>query len=302
MPVKRKRVVRKRKRVVRKPRRGGRKGGRLITHNFFPVGRKGLMWPDRLRTRCYWASTITYTIGFTAGVNDYIYTVFRANSIYDPDFTTGAGQNSCADYATLTQIYRQYRVLSSSIRVTPIPGAADSSITAKCRYILSPSSVHSHPSGGPEGLILQERSKEQYAVQQYTGRKGESIYMRNTIASIEKTDPLIIKTGELWSAYMGYNPERESYYLLGIQNMSSTTNFAGKFRVEMWFDTEIYDKYPASVSDTVPGAGNTGPTGAGLVQYTVVPDRVGTTGEQGAAWQTADPTHNKAIKEALAGS
>lgn len=69
--------------------------------------------PIALRTKLRYFAIGTLTAG---GANTYVETVFRSNSLYDPDFT-GVGVQP-AGFAALATLYLKYRVLGATVNLT----------------------------------------------------------------------------------------------------------------------------------------------------------------------------------------
>ncbi len=96
-----------------KPKRKRKKGPKI-----------GALLKPKLMVKLRYVDTITIaTAG--AGVNSH---VFRANSIFDPDLTSVGHQPLLHDeYAAL---YERYRVVSSTIKVTPVTSSLTSQVPA----------------------------------------------------------------------------------------------------------------------------------------------------------------------------
>ncbi len=84
----------------------------------------GALLNPKLKVKLRYVDTITIAVA-SAAINNH---VFRANSIFDPDLTATGHQPLLHDtYATL---YERYRVLSSTIKVTPITTSSSTIVPA----------------------------------------------------------------------------------------------------------------------------------------------------------------------------
>ena len=89
-----------------------------------PQPQVGAILKPKLMVKLRYVDTITIAVA-SAAINNH---VFRANSIFDPDLTSTGHQPLLHDlYSTL---YERYRVVSSTIKVTPVTTSLTSGIPA----------------------------------------------------------------------------------------------------------------------------------------------------------------------------
>lgn len=102
-------------RARRGPRRAFKKRsfrrGIRVTAN---LSKTALVRPDRLIVKLPWTQNYIYGTNTTTTTNK----AFRLNSIWDPDFASGLGQNSAMGLVQWQSFYTRYRVYGASVDVT----------------------------------------------------------------------------------------------------------------------------------------------------------------------------------------
>lgn len=180
--------------------------------------------------------------GVYAATGPFIY-AFRANSIYDPDYTGTGGQPLGRDqWATL---YSKYRVFASKIEVkacnidstnaTIMAIIPDNSLTltyttlAVSEYPRSRTFVMAPCNGGRSAIIGRHKCKI------------------NHIAGLTSTQ---FKGDPDWASVMGSNPINTVYWNIVFQNLESNTTATGKqqMRAKVTYYVELFDRVELTAS------------------------------------------------------
>lgn len=78
-----------------------------------PRGPTGKTFPVTMTTDMIWAKADSQNLSVAGN-----YTLLiRANSVYDPEYSTGAGQLSCNGLGTMTQLYGKYHVTAVTFEI-----------------------------------------------------------------------------------------------------------------------------------------------------------------------------------------
>lgn len=140
--------IQPKKSKARKYRRGRLRRRRL---SYLPVGG----YPDRFLCRLRYVETNSYN----AGVGSFSENIFRANGIFDPNYTGGGHQPSNRD--SWAARYDRYTVLSSKITVTWVPTTstplAIPSTVVVCLSEAGTNVTTAHGAGGIDNVLEQPR-------------------------------------------------------------------------------------------------------------------------------------------------
>jgi len=193
--------------------------------------------PDVMRVRMEYADGLALSGGGIAGLN---VNVYRANSLFDPDFTGGGGQPLGRDQ--WAAFYRRYRVLACHVEWTPM--ADTSGVVFTCGIT-------------PLNTSGSLSSSQAYEAAAYTKRKA----IGNTNATGVKKITFYSTTdkqrgmpyngtrmnGEL-SALMGGNPIDAWYVHVWAKTDDGSLTWTVAGTVKLTYDVELYDRETLPVS------------------------------------------------------
>lgn len=178
--------------------------------------------PDKYFTKVRYSNWISNPSGGITGVFD---NVFRANNVYDPDFTgTGIGVSG---FTELASIYSRYRVYASKIRVS-IKSLSDTSSTGDGVILLVPDRSFT----GYSMATMINRQAIPFAV---TGQMNRGVNGNNPLVlkSFRKTKNIYGETDIDDDAYTGTTagtaPTSEWYWhiVVGRSDQSSISAYPG---------------------------------------------------------------------------
>lgn len=201
-PTKKAKTYRKRKQIV--PRKIP--GGRL----FDPTS-------DNLKVRMRYVKLVE--LSAVIDNQDMAYHVFRANSVWDPDYT-GVGRKALG-MKYYQDLYNKYRVLNASIKVTP----ADNNQKGMFFIFKSPRNVLS--STDFETTI----EKKETVVKSLRDESG-SLWHRFNMREDKNLE------SEPWTG-IGYNPTADWFFFVGHNSLNVSS-----LLVEIFYDVELSDRKP----------------------------------------------------------
>lgn len=203
------------RRRSRKKKRG-KPSGFLQNPTLFPARKRGIMVFDNLANLQPAASAPAYN-------------TYRANSLYDPDFT-GVG-TTASGYATMSGVYNKYRVISCQADIVwsnPNPTNAIAFVCANPLNTVGTSyatiMAQKHVWTGPLGNVNGPHLKHS---------------CRFSIASIYGSTAAAVMTEDDFASVVGANPNNAVFLHVGVMN-STTTAFAApvQLQVRLCFDVE----------------------------------------------------------------
>lgn len=180
--------------------------------------------------------TITSTTGTPA------HQVFRANSIYDPDFTGGGHQPYLHDQ--MANLYNRYRVHACSIKV--VFQTTTSAIPAMLVVNADRDSAAPYTSG-LFNIMEYNRRKAKYSFT--SGYQGEArAVVKMFKVSKDALQCKDISDQEDASALFGGNPAEPWYYHVSLQAQNGASTVAGNMTVILKYYVELYDPLNAEPS------------------------------------------------------
>lgn len=136
--------------------------------------------PKSKLVRCRWAGTYSFDASAAAAAAHN----FRANTLYDPDFTTAGANGTPSGVSLLSQSYSTYVVLGSKIRIEVVPTSGGTGIP--CQIFLAKVQGYSSTrlssifaADGIPGLLVQPRCKRLAFASQ-----GSGGYFRRSVLSM----------------------------------------------------------------------------------------------------------------------
>jgi len=165
--------------------------------------------------------------------------VFRGNSLYDPDYTTGGIQPYGHDQ--WSQFYEYYTVYGSSIKATLFP----STNTYQAYDIaVVPSSETTATSAATLTAPIEEMPYSRYrTVTSYnTGTKSSIVRHYMSTAKIFGANPLAIKTEDSYSAVYNANPASIWYWLVYTQPSDEATANSNNITITITYYCEYSDR------------------------------------------------------------
>jgi hypothetical protein len=193
-------------------------------------------FPDRQRVTLRYVTNVSQTANATVG-SDY---VFRANSVFDPDWTSTGGQP--ANYDDFSAIYLRYRVWGSTFR-WHIANTASGTLDMSSLVI------------GPRHngtAIVSRTNQENFQAQPYTQYQKSIIYRNGTNStsgsmSMTTRKFLGLTTSEFegndeLTSLVSTNPLHEWFWhcSIGMDDQSSTCQHFANYVVE--YDVEFFDR------------------------------------------------------------
>ncbi len=194
-----------------------------------PRGYTAAAFPVALKTKLNYFTIGTLVAG---GANTWTETVFRTNSVYDPDFTlTGA---SPSGFGALATLYNRYRVMGGLWTITVVndTGATVNVCVVEADYSTTYSNIISAAQQGCSKCgILSDQS----------GGRNQWTWKRNIkpwkVLGVTK-ERYMIDDG--FAAAVSTNPTIASYLHLGIQSVTSTAQ--AQTTVHVVFDVVFFDR------------------------------------------------------------
>lgn len=163
------------------------------------------MFPPEIITTLRYASRIGLAPASTVvGLYDY-----RGNSVYDPDATGTGGQP--AIYAQLALIYRQYNVLSSSIKVIPISAASTNAVWDIC---VIPTLAQTDITGSN---TMEELRSMKYSRYRMLNNQAGTPVIKSSMktSNIYGVTDAAVKTEEEYTSVTTTNPANEWFWTIG---------------------------------------------------------------------------------------
>lgn len=186
-------------------------------------------FPDKYKTKLRYVDNLQ----ISGAAQQY---TFRANSLFDPDFTSTGHQPFY--YDQLIAVYEKYRVYETSIKLTIINSASSPAFavcipTSQIPTITSLSQAEELADAITAGPIPTNNFKtvilrKSMTTKEVLGLTGGQIY------------------DDTWAAVFNANPIDLWYYALYFSPASSSLNLT--LRVELHFSCEFYDRAPVSLS------------------------------------------------------
>lgn len=194
-----------------------------------PRGYGSAAFPVALRTKLRYATYGTLAAG---GTNAWTETVFRTNSVYDPDFTlTGA---SPSGFGALATLYNRYRVLSGDWSVTFVndTGATVNVATVETDASTTFSNIIS---------ATQQGFSRQSALSDQSGGRNQWIWRHRIkpwkVLGVTKQRYM---NDDGFAAAVSTNPSLTSFLHLGCQSVTSTAQV--QTAVIVVFDVVFFDR------------------------------------------------------------
>lgn len=187
------------KRKRRGRRRGGKSNGFLATPTLFPARRVGTMVYDGLFNISPAASAAAYN-------------TFRANSVYDPDFT-GVG-TTVSGYTPMATVYNRYRVLSCRADIT---WSNPNAVNGLAFLIATPANTV----GTSYAAILAQK----YSWTKQLGNVNGphlSHSVKFTTAEVYGTTSQAVMSEDDFAGLTGGNPNNAVFLHIGVMNSTST--------------------------------------------------------------------------------
>lgn len=181
--------------------------------------------------------TGTHTITADGGTNFGSETVYRLNSLYDPDLTNAGHQPYGFD--TLTSIYAKYKVTGVSVRITVTDPSADGLAIG---YILQPST-----SGTTlQGMNMARAKETPFVTTKYinnTGRQITSLGFRAPIYKVEGITKLQY-AADLTNFGAAYNADPASTPYIRFAALDTNNNLTAtmKVRITLIYTARFWDR------------------------------------------------------------
>lgn len=222
--------------------------------------------PDIYRCKLRYVRTFT----ISAGTNIYSETVFRANSPYDPEYSSGPTQVTAYDYAVMSTLYNYYRVYASSMQAK---FNADGTLTTSNR--IGRAVIYaSNASAGVSSITDAKAQRIQVAkdIITYAAGKQATLYKKASIARILGVKPMVVSIDTDYQAGVDSNPLKSAYWIVGYLNdgdspadisMEITMDFWVEFFLPRLSYCTAFPSGNGSVGETGP-IGVTGQFGIGL--------------------------------------
>jgi len=157
--------------------------------------------------------------------------VFRANSLFDPDFTgTGAQPYNFDDWSTF---YNRYRVHACGIRVTAASNVAP---TQNWGVVVCPSNAST--SIAPADMIASPGAKSAALGASYTSGLPAVLELHSTTQAALGE---LVREG-LQAQVTASPADIWFYHIVIFSDDGVDTSWAGYLKVEMFFDVEFYDR------------------------------------------------------------
>jgi len=188
--------------------------------------------PDRALVKLSFGQTITRSA--TAGFLNYIY---RANSIYDPQFTVGGA--TVQGLQEWSAFYSKYRVHASSIQIT----VDNSVIGTGCYYALVPSPDATLPIlSGPSEFDLLPRAKSGFVSGSTGGIAVNRMKHFITTAASAGVRRSHVKDEDDFAALTNANPAFPVYWHVLLASTSSGINTAFVLNVKIKYYVEFFGR------------------------------------------------------------
>lgn len=187
---------------------------------------RGVGYPDRIVTKLKYVDSFGLS---SSPVANYIY---RGNSLYDPDVTTGGHQPLF--YDQYIAVYEKYRVFGSSIRIQVVNES-----TVPAYVIITPST--SPVTLTTVSAILEQNRASSLRVILPNGYNSSS---QKRYCSTKQATGVTYKEilDQDYAATYGANPINLWYWNLFAESIDNTTNLSLRFIVTITFYCEFFDR------------------------------------------------------------
>ncbi len=205
--------------------------------------------PDKLlrkkfKTRLHYVDTVSIDAGAAAITSH----VFRANGIFDPDFTGTGHQPLLRD--EFAALYAEYRVTWAKIKVTPLTSGTANVIPALWGVMQKANSALDYSLA--TSVIEDKSNKTGYSVHfGVTSTEGAYGNKRNAITRVFNAKRLMQPSGFNVSHPVGGDPgvgETDNYFHIWVGSILGNNPGALAFLVELTYDVTFSDPIVATPS------------------------------------------------------
>lgn len=149
------------------------------------------------------------------GIGPLPYTVFRANSVYDPDFT-GVGGSAAMGFDQMASFYERYVVLGSKITVQVATESAGNGFNYMCGVYLEDNSTFPYSSW--EGLREAKKGQSKLICHQRNGQWLTAKYSAKKFHQVKD-----VKDVSNLSGTVAGNPDESAFFIVWMQPLDKST-------------------------------------------------------------------------------
>jgi len=176
----------------------------------------------------YTHSSFVETWDNTTGAPGFYDWVIRGNSVYDPDFALSA--DSCYGHDAMAQLYTQYKVHASHVKVTVVNNDDDDPVNVA---VIPTSFSNSFSAANQDGCTVHPLAKNM-VVSKLSGGKVLTHYAESRkILAVHDIDSVNFRSD------MTTNPATPWYWHIVTYNNAGSASDC-EMRVEVMFDTEYF--------------------------------------------------------------
>jgi len=187
------------------------------------------MIPDRMRVKLKWADVININ------TSSFPYTyMWRANSVYDPDLTTGISQKGALGSLQYQSFYSMYQVMASKIRIALVNDTTGESI----QWALFPTPI------SPGTYDISSAISQSYSKSCTTSAQGG--IDQKTMSCFMTSKKLYgypkIREIDAQQSNVTGNPGEQWYWVLVGQPQNAAVAMVGQYRVEITYYVEYFQR------------------------------------------------------------